>query len=154
WMTAASGIVHQEFHGPNFARTGGPFEMVQLWVNLAAKNKKAKPGYQNIAAAQIPTAELPDGAGSVRVIAGHYGAAKGPAHTFSPMNVWDVRLRAGKSVKFSVTEGHTASFLVLKGRVRLPGGEEIGEAEMAVLERNGDTFAVEALTDATLLVLT
>ncbi len=154
WMTAASGIVHQEFHGPNFAKTGGPFEMIQLWVNLAAKDKKAAPGYQNITSAQIPSVHLPDGAGRVRVIAGHYGAAKGPAHTFSPMNVWDVRLNAGKSAQFTVIEGHTTAILVLKGRIKLAGGKEIGEAEIAVLERKGDTFAFEALKDATLLVLT
>ena len=153
WMTAASGIVHQEFHGPDFAKRGGPFEMIQLWVNLAAKDKKARPGYQNITDAQIPRVELADGAGRVRVIAGEYNGAKGPARTFSPMNVWDVRLKAGHPQEFTVPAGHTTALLVLKGRIRLASGETIGEAELAVLERAGGEFSVEALDDATVLVL-
>ncbi len=94
WMTAASGLVHEEFHGSEYAKRGGPFEMIQLWVNLSAKDKKAPPGYQNITNAQIPRVDLPSGAGIVRVIAGNYQATQGPAHTFSPMNVWDVRLNS------------------------------------------------------------
>jgi quercetin 2,3-dioxygenase len=95
WMTAASGVVHEEFHGSNYAKRGGPFEMIQLWVNLAAKDKKAPPGYQNITDAQIPRVELLSGGGFVRVIAGTYQSVRGPAGTFSPMNVWDMRLKAG-----------------------------------------------------------
>src|SRR5262247_3331105 len=87
WMTAASGLVHEEFHGREFARRGGAFEMVQLWVNLPAKEKGAAPRYQAIGAAQIPTVSLPEGRGTVRVIAGELGGAKGPARTFTPMQV-------------------------------------------------------------------
>ena len=105
WMTAASGIVHEEFHGPDFAKHGGPFEMIQLWVNLPAKDKKAAPGYQNIADAQIPRVELPGHAGFVRVIAGSYRDSKGPARTFSPINLWDVRLNADHRVEFPVPSG-------------------------------------------------
>jgi redox-sensitive bicupin YhaK (pirin superfamily) len=100
WMTAASGLVHEEFHGSEYAKRGGPFEMIQLRVNLSAKDKQAPPGYQNITNAQIPGVDLPSGAGTVRVIAGNYQGTQGPAHTFSPMNVWDVCLTAGKSVEF------------------------------------------------------
>ena len=92
WMTAASGILHEEYHSPAFAKNGGNFEMVQLWVNLPAKDKGAKPGYQNLLDADIPAVELPGGAGKLRVIAGGFGDAKGPARTFTPMNIWDVRL--------------------------------------------------------------
>jgi redox-sensitive bicupin YhaK (pirin superfamily) len=153
WMTAGSGIVHQEFHGPKFARSGGPFEVVQLWVNLAAKDKKAPPAYQNLTDASIPQIDLPDGAGRVRVIAGEYAGRKGPARTFSPMNVWDVRVKAGHRAEFKVPPGHTTAFLVLRGRVKLPESEVIGEAEIAVLERTGGSFAFEASADATVLVL-
>src|SRR5215813_9745290 len=93
WMTAASGLVHEEFHGRDFARRGGMFEMVQLWVNLPAKDKKAPPGYQSITSNQIPTVTLPDDAGSLRVIAGAFAGAKGPATTFTPIHVWDIALR-------------------------------------------------------------
>ena len=153
WMTAASGLVHEEFHGSEYARHGGPFEMIQLWVNLSAKDKQAPPGYQNITNAQIPRVGLASGAGTVRVVAGNYQGTQGPAHTFSPMNVWDVRLTAGKSVEFSVQAGWTTALFVLKGRVRLGSGEIAGTAELAVLERADETVAIEALDDTTLLFL-
>ena len=153
WMTAAGGIVHEEYHGAAFAKRGGPFEMVQLWVNLPAKDKMAKPGYQGITSAQIPSVALPDDAGTVRVIAGDYNGTRGPARTFTPMNVWDVRLKAGKRAMFTVPAGHTTALFVLRGRIRLPGGEEVAEAELGVLERAGENFAVEALEDTTLLLL-
>ena len=153
WMTAAGGLVHEEYHGAGFAKRGGPFEMVQLWVNLPAKDKMATPGYQGITSAQIPRVELPDGAGAVRVIAGDYNGTRGPARTFTPVNVWDVRLNAGKRATFTVPAGHTTALFVLRGRIRLPDGESVAEAELAVLERAGETFAVEALENTTLLVL-
>ncbi len=153
WMTAASGIVHEEFHGPEFAKRGGAFEMIQLWVNLPAKDKLAPPGYQPITAAQIPRVDLAGGAGFVRVIAGDYAGTKGPARTFSPMNVWDVRLHAGQRAEFQVKSGDTAALFVLKGRVRLGTGESVGEAELAVLAREHETLAVEAQEDTTLLFL-
>jgi quercetin 2,3-dioxygenase len=153
WMTAAAGIVHEEFHGPHFTRKGGPFEMIQLWVNLPAKDKKAAPGYQSITSAQIPRVNLPGVAGLVRVIAGDFGGTKGPARTFTPINLWDVRLNAGHRTEFRVPRGHTTALLVLKGRVRLAGGELVGEAELAVLERDDAAFSAEAQADATLLVL-
>jgi quercetin 2,3-dioxygenase len=95
WMTAASGVLHEEKHSRDFARQGGTLEMVQLWVNLPAKYKMNPPGYQTILNRQIPVAELSDGAGIVRVIAGEFGQIKGPARTFTPINLWDVRLKAG-----------------------------------------------------------
>ncbi|HTL12852.1 MAG TPA: pirin family protein, partial [Bdellovibrionota bacterium] len=111
WMTAASGLVHEEFHGRDYAKKGGPFEMVQLWVNLPRSEKMSKPGYQGITDAQIPKVALAGDAGSVRVIAGEYGGENGPAHTHSPMNVWDVRVRAGQTVEFTVPNGWTTGLL-------------------------------------------
>jgi redox-sensitive bicupin YhaK (pirin superfamily) len=153
WMTAASGIVHEEFHGPGFARTGGPFEMIQLWVNLPATDKGAAPGYQSITSGQIPHIDLPDAAGLVRVIAGDCNGTKGPARTFTPINLWDVRLNAGHRAEFRVPGGYTTALLVLKGRVGLADGERIGEAEVAMLERDDAAFSVQADADAKLLVL-
>jgi quercetin 2,3-dioxygenase len=153
WMTAASGIVHEEFHGSKYAKRGGPFEMIQLWVNLAAKDKKAPPDYQNITNAQIPQVALPLGGGTVRVIAGKYQGIEGPAHTFSPMNVWDVRLNGSAGMVFRVPEGWTIALFVLKGRVQLNSGEVASAAELAVLEREDKAFEIKALDDATMLFL-
>lgn len=152
WMTAASGILHEEFHSPAFTQQGGTLEMVQLWVNLPAKDKMAAPRYQGIVDAQIPSVALPDAAGSVRVIAGSYEGAPGPAQTFTPINVWDVRLGQGKEAALTLPPGHTAAIVVLHGTV-LVNGEVVREAQMALLEREGDGLSLEANSDATLLVL-
>ena len=154
WMTAASGILHEEFHSPAFAKVGGNFEMVQLWVNLPAKDKTAKPRYQTLLKADIPTVELPDGAGSLRVIAGAYGDTKGPTRTFTTLNVWDVALKRGKRVVLEVPEGQTLSVLVLKGTIELYCREIVREAQTVILGRDGGGVTIEANGDATLLVLT
>jgi quercetin 2,3-dioxygenase len=112
WMTAASGILHEEFHSPGFTKTGGPFRMVQLWVNLPAKYKVTAPRYQSIAATDIPAIDLPKGAGRVRVIAGRFGETKGPAHTFTSVNLWDVRLNRDADVTIDLPEGHNAMIAV------------------------------------------
>jgi quercetin 2,3-dioxygenase len=153
WMTAASGLIHEEFHGTAFAQRGGPFEMIQLWVNLAAKDKTAPPGYQSISDTDIPRVELASGAGVVRIIAGLYKVKHGPARTFSPMNVWDVRLTSGAREEFHVPAGWTTVLVVLKGEVRFSTGEIAGPAELAVFEREEDAFEIEALKDATVLIL-
>ena len=154
WMTAGRGIVHEEFHGRDYARRGGPFEMLQLWVNLPAKDKGVAPAYQGITAAQIPHVALPDAAGTVRVIAGELQGVAGPARSFSPINLWDLRLVAGRPVRLSVPAGHTTALFVLKGGLRVDGSDTVvGEAELAVLEREGDTLQIEAVTDASVLLL-
>lgn len=154
WMTAASGILHEEYHSPAFAAKGGNFEMVQLWVNLPAKDKSAKPGYQTLLDADIPTVELPNGAGKLRVIAGRFGEGRGPARTFTPINIWDVRLGRDKSVALDIPEGHTLSVLVLSGTVEVNGHEIAREAQMVLLGRDGGGVTIEANDDAKLLVLT
>ncbi|MFZ1536604.1 MAG: pirin family protein [Chromatiaceae bacterium] len=152
WMTAASGVIHEEYHSADFARQGGPFEMVQLWVNLPAQDKMAAPGYQGITAAQIPTVELPGDAGRTRVIAGRYGDTQGAARTFTPMNVWDLRLKAGRSLEVDLPAGHTTALFVLKGSIRI-GADTVGPAELAVMERQGTQFAFDIPEEATLLLL-
>jgi redox-sensitive bicupin YhaK (pirin superfamily) len=154
WMTAAGGIVHEEFHAPAFARAGGLFEVIQLWVNLPARHKMDDPGYQPLASAEIPRVELPDGVGAVRVIAGSFNGAAGPARTFTPMNLWDVRLNAGARAEFDVPHGHTTGLFVLRGRIRLGSGEEVTDAHIVVLDRAGSRVVFEAETEATLLLLT
>ncbi len=153
WMTAGSGILHEEFHSTEYAKRGGPFEMVQLWVNLPKKDKMTAPGYQGIVDAQIPAIALPDDAGTLRVIAGDYAGNAGPAHTFSPMNVWDVRLASGKSVALPQPEGWTAMLVVLAGTVMLNGESVLREKQMATLSTEGSVITIEANSDAKLLLL-
>jgi len=153
WMTAASGILHEEFHTPEFARQGGTLDMVQLWVNLPAKDKMSAPGYQTLLNKDIPIVDLPDDAGRVRVIAGEFSGAKGPARTHTPMNVWDVRLQHGHSARFPAPEDWTLAIVILKGSVRVNGAQDIGEAQMAMLDRTGEGVFVEATSDATFLLL-
>jgi len=153
WMTAGIGIVHEEFHSQDFTCKGGTFQMVQLWVNLRAKDKSANAGYQTLLKAQIPNAELPDNAGTVRVIAGDYNGRKGAAKTFSPINLWDVNLRAGKSAELPLPDGHTTTFLVLSGEVLVNGESKAGEGDLAIFERTGNGITVNAKTDAKLLVM-
>ncbi|MCH8551115.1 MAG: pirin family protein [Natronospirillum sp.] len=153
WMTSGGGIMHQEFHSEAFTRQGGELEMVQLWVNLPAKDKMTTPGYQTILNTDIPTPELPDGAGTVRVIAGDYAGHKGPAHTFTPMNVWDVRLNAGHEARLDQPEGWSGIVVVLHGTVQVNGTETVREGELAMLDRSGDGLSLTADSDATVLVL-
>jgi len=153
WMTAASGILHEEFHSGEFTRAGGTLEMVQLWVNLPSKDKMVKPGYQTLLDRDIPRVELPDAAGSVRVIAGEYAGRRGPARTFTPIDVWDVRLAQGKSARLDLPEGHTLALVVLHGTVLVNGAEIAREAQMVLFDRAGSGVTVEANSDAVILVL-
>ncbi|MFZ5722229.1 MAG: pirin family protein [Pseudomonadota bacterium] len=153
WMTAGGGILHEEFHSPAFAQQGGVLDMVQLWVNLPAKDKMTPPKYQSIVDRDIPAVELPDAAGKVRVIAGSFAGHAGPASTFSPIELWDVRLHAGRSTALSVPDGHSLAVVVLRGNVTLNGQHTLGEAQFAVFGHDGSEFTLAAGTDAVLLVL-
>ncbi|MDK1387562.1 pirin family protein [Sinorhizobium sp. 8-89] len=154
WMTAGGGILHEEYHAPAFARTGGPFRMVQLWINLPAKDKMAPGGYQGIASADIPVLDLPDGSGKARVIAGELLGVRGPAKTFTSVNMWDFRLKGNAELKLDLPENHTAMLVVLSGRITVNASQEAGEAEMMLLSREGRDVFVHANGDAMLLVLT
>ena len=153
WMTAASGLVHEEFHGRDFARRGGAFEMVQLWVNLPAKDKRAAPGYQEILASQIPSVKLAGGDGSARVIAGELSGAKGPARTFTPIHVWDLRLAGKGASELALPDGYTTALVVLRGSVGANGSEPIREAEVALFDRKGEAIRIEHDETATALLL-
>lgn len=152
WMTAGSGLLHKEMHGENLAKNGGRFEMVQLWVNLPAKAKMTAPRYQELLDANIPAVAL-QGGGRVRVIAGELDGRRGPAKTHTPINLWDLRLPTGAEATLRLPEGHTSALFVLKGKVKLDAGDALGEAELALLQRDGETVGVKAETDATILVL-
>ncbi|MBS0509042.1 MAG: pirin family protein [Proteobacteria bacterium] len=159
WMTAGGGILHEEFHSHAYSRTGGPFEMVQLWVNLPARDKMTPAHYQGITDAQIPSRALPRGAGSVRVIAGAFDGTRGPAQTYSPLNLWDVRLAAGRSADLSQPEGWSTLIVVLDGTVTVnavnapSGATVLRAAEMATLSTTGTGIGITAGDDAKLLVL-
>jgi quercetin 2,3-dioxygenase len=153
WMTAASGLVHEEMHSPEYSKRGGPFEMIQLWVNLPKKFKMTEPKYQEIKSARIPVVNFPNGAGTLRVIAGEYQKQKGPASTFSPMNMWDIALKKGGSIDLEVIAGHTALIFVVSGTARLGTGEIIKGPEVANLEREGTSFSLSAIEDAKIVFL-
>ncbi|MDR6303270.1 hypothetical protein GGQ85_000953 [Nitrobacter vulgaris] len=153
WMTAASGILHEEFHSRAFTKKGGTLEMVQLWVNLPAKAKNADPGYQTLLDADIPVVDLPDGAGKLRVIAGGFDGRKGRAKTFTPIDIYDVKLNRNGVATFKPAEGHTVAVVVLKGTVLVNGSEIAREAQFALLDRNGGEMTIEANGEASVLIL-
>lgn len=150
WMTAASGVVHEEKHGAELTRNGGEFEMVQLWVNLPAAHKMSPPRYQTLTADGIPVVER--GGARVRVIAGRHDGRSGPAKTFTPVDVWDVRLEAGGRLAFDVPEGHTAMLAVLAGSIEI-GGESVRDGRVAVLSDEGARVEVGSAAGAKVLYL-
>ncbi len=152
-MTAASGVVHEEMHERGFARQGGVFEVVQLWVNLPAARKMSAPRYQELADARIPVVTLSGGA-YVRVIAGDCGGIEGAAHTVTPLNVWDVRVAAGRRADLEIPAGHNAMVALLRGEVTLDGQERLTGPQVVLLGRDGDRVTLEAKSDAGLLLLT
>lgn len=153
WMTAGNGIIHEEFHSPAFAERGGALEMVQLWVNLPARDKRAPAGYQTLLAADIPVVALANDAGTLRVIAGQYQGHSGPAHTFTAMDVWDLHLKAGGALELPVAQGRNAALVVLRGSVRVNGEREAGPSSLVLLAQDGEQVAVEAISDAVVLLL-
>ena len=158
WMTAASGVVHEEFHGSAFARRGGLFEIVQLWVNLPARDKMTSPRYQEILSSQIPRVDLPNGQGSARVIAGAYtdvdGAiTKGPAKTFTPIELWDLRLTLNQAFDLIVPAGYTTALVVLSGTVHVADAEPMSAAEVGLFGRAGNVLRITRAENATALLL-
>jgi redox-sensitive bicupin YhaK (pirin superfamily) len=151
WMTAAGGILHEEFHAPGYSKSGGPFRMVQLWVNLPATDKMGPAGYQAITSDAIPVVELEGG--KARIIAGELRGARGPARTFTPINLWDIRLDADADVTLDLPAGHNSMIAVLSGHVTVDG-EAAGEAEIIRFTRDGEGAAIHADGDSMLLVMT
>jgi redox-sensitive bicupin YhaK (pirin superfamily) len=153
WMTAASGILHEEFHSKEFTRTGGTLEMVQLWVNLPASDKMTAPGYQTLLNDDIPSVPLAGGAGTIRVIAGEHAGYRGPARTFTPMDVWDLQLTQDGAAELVVPANRTVAVVVLSGSVLVNGDQEAREAQVVLLDTEGISVALKAKNDAKILLL-
>lgn len=153
WMTAASGIVHEEMHEREWAKKGGTLHAIQLWVNLPRAFKMSRPGYQTLLDTDIPSVDLDNGAGRLRVIAGEFGGIRGPAKTFTPVYLYDLRMKAGHRAEVTVPAGFNSAVFVLKGEVSVSGSRPVTEAELARLGRAGDRIVLEARSDALLLVL-
>lgn len=154
WMTAGGGILHQEFHSPEFAHQGGLFEMVQLWVNLPAHSKMTPAKYQAIEADQIQHITLDDAGSEMRVIAGQYQDTAGAATTFSPVNVWDGTIVKDQEHSFYATEGHTTLLVLLSGQVVLNENQSIEAPSLVVLSREEIDFSIKAEQDSKFLILT
>jgi redox-sensitive bicupin YhaK (pirin superfamily) len=152
WMTAASGILHKEYHEESYARRGGPFHMAQLWVNLPAAHKMSPPRYQALVAAQMGRHQLPDDGGEVRIIAGEHQGVRGPARTFTPINVFDIRLNPGGTTELAFPERHNAGLLVMKGTTTINGRKAVQD-QFVLFDNIGETIRIEAASAAHLLVL-
>jgi len=150
WMTAGSGVLHEELHSTSFRKTGGTLQMAQLWVNLPARLKMTAPKYQTLLSQDIPELHPQSGV-TLRVVAGSFGDAKGPAVTFTPMNLWDVSLAKGK-LELEVPAGYTTALFVAEGRATINGEHDVGEVTLAVLEREGSRFTIESSELARILV--
>ncbi|MBL0191371.1 MAG: pirin family protein [Saprospiraceae bacterium] len=153
WMTAASGVLHKEFHEKEWSKEGGDFQMVQLWVNLPAKDKMSKPKYQAIENASIAKVPLANNGGEIEVIAGEYKGVKGTATTFTPINMLNVKLNQGAKAEFEMPASYNTGLLVIEGSI-LVNGTTIGPTNHFVLMANdGEQFTIEATDDAIVLVL-
>ncbi len=153
WMTAGSGVVHEEKYSEAFTQAGGWLEMVQLWVNLSAKDKMSPPGYQTLTQSQIPEVDLENGAGVARVIAGRFGDVQGSAKTFTPVNLWDMRLNAGGNATLRVPDGYMMAIFVLKGEARVNETAQLSAKDLALFEREGEEVVLSAVEETVALVL-
>ena len=153
WMTAGSGIVHEEFHSDQFTKDGGVLEMVQLWVNLPAKDKLTHPKYQDLRDNQFPRVALSDDAGEVRVIAGSFQDVDGPASTFTPINVWDVRLSAGSSTELIVPAGHTCVLVLQQGRMSV-NEKNLEPVQLVLMDRSGSIIELQSKSASRALLVT
>lgn len=153
WMTAASGILHKEYHEEEFSKTGGEFQMVQLWVNLPAKDKMSKPKYQEIVKDRIGKYILPADAGNIEVISGDYQGIKGAASTFTPVHLYNARLNKGAKASFSFPASYNTALLVVEGSIRVNGETDVTTDHLALLANDGEDFSIEASENAVVLVM-
>jgi len=152
WMTAGSGILHKEYHEEAYSKKGGPFEMVQLWVNLPKASKSVAPHYQPITASQMGKVELADNAGTVNVIAGEYNGVKGPAFTYSPVSMFDIKLNKGGKAQFSLPAEYNTALLLINGSAAI-NGSDAPEHSFVLFKNEGEAIEVEAKENAVLLLL-
>ena len=153
WMTSGSGILHKEYHEKNFSKKGGEMQMVQLWVNLPTKDKMTTPKYQNLNNKDLSKVELENNAGSIDIIAGEYEDHKGPAASFSPLSLFNVKLKKGKGTSFSFNENHNTGLLIIKGSVTVNNSEKAPTNHFVLFKNKGKEFTLRADEDAVVLVL-
>lgn len=153
WMTAGSGLLHKEYHEEGYSRSGGPFQMVQLWVNLPAKDKMTPPKYQSVTSASLGRYALPGEDGVVEVIAGNFRGVKGPASTFTPIEVYDLRLRKGATLTFDLPAVYNTGMLAIEGSAQINGSDVLPLDHFALFANDGERIEVSAREDAVLLVL-
>lgn len=153
WMTAASGVLHKEYHEEEFSKAGGDFHMVQLWVNLPAKEKMSKPKYQSITNAEIAKYNLPDNGGFIEVIAGEYKGTKGSASTFSPLNLFNAKLNKGSKATFSFPAAYNTGLLVIEGSIRVNDSEDVPTDNYVLFENEGEEITLQASEDAVVLIM-
>jgi redox-sensitive bicupin YhaK (pirin superfamily) len=153
WMTAASGILHKEYHEENFSKAGGDFQMVQIWVNLPAKDKGSRPKYQGISHEDINKYELPDNGGVVEVIAGEYKDVKGSASTFTPVHLQNARMNKGAKAGFPFPANFNTALLVIEGKIKVNESETVELDHFALFENQGEEFTIEALENSVVLIL-
>ncbi|MSO19525.1 MAG: pirin family protein [Acidobacteria bacterium] len=153
WMTAAGGLLHEEMHSQEFTKKGGTFEVIQLWVNIPSQDKLSPPHYQAITDAQIPSVALNSDGSFARVISGELHGVNGPAATFTPVNLWDLRLRAGNKVELNIPEGFTTLLFVLNGAVQVNGAQDINATELAAFDRSGEMISMISKEDSMVLVM-
>lgn len=152
WMTAGSGLLHKEYHEKESNRAGGPFQMVQLWVNLRAKDKMTEPKYQALTNTEMGRIPLPKG-GEVEIISGEFDGVKGPASTFSPVHLYNLKMKNGETVELDYPAGYTTAILAVEGSAKINGTDELATNHLALFERDGEKFTVEATNDSILLVM-
>lgn len=153
WMTAASGVLHKEYHETNYSLAGGPFQMVQLWVNLPAKDKMGKPGYQAIKQADMAHFDVPGDGGKIEIIAGNYEGIKGNATTFSPIELYNARLNKGGQATFNFPEHYNTGFMVIEGSIKINGSETAAADHFVHFGNKGTMIKIEALENSVILIL-
>lgn len=153
WMTAGSGILHKEYHEKEFSKKGGVFQVVQLWVNLPKKHKWATPKYQAIENKNMPRVSLDDGKSFVELVAGEYKGIKGPAVTFSPVSLFNLKLQKNGTVNFDFNKDHNTGLLIVEGAIRINDNEKAPEDHFVLFKHDGDEFRLEALESSVVLVL-
>lgn len=153
WMTAASGILHKEYHEKSWSEQGGDFQMVQLWVNLPAKDKMSEPKYQPITNDMMVKVQLPENSGTVELIAGSYQEARGPATTFTPVHLFNAKLNKNGKAEFSFPANYNTALLVIEGSIRVNEGDVVPADHFALFENEGETFTLQALENSIVLVM-
>lgn len=153
WMTAASGILHKEYHEAEYSKKGGPFQMVQLWVNLPAKYKMSNPKYQSITQQQLGKHILPNNGGVIEVIAGEYENTKGPASTFTPIEMYNARLNQGAKATFNLPANYNTGLIVVEGSIKINEEKNIPVNNFVHFKNDGEQIEIEALENSIILIL-